>query len=167
MGYYSTVYWEFTPEADAEFQDLVKNSPKYRNFYTLHDILSEATRYVLKDGTITYFMRDVKWYYEESNFPGVDQFNQFLLKLGLNLPAHEMPYSFYRIGEEETDIEFKGNLQTCHVHLQRVLVGNKYEQPVKPVKSSLREEAAWMPLLAEKFSNDHEYYKPEDDELWK
>lgn len=157
MGYYSKVYWEFTPEADAEFHDLVRNSPKHSELYTLHDILSEANRYILQDGTITYFLRDAKWYYEHANFPGVDQFNQFLRKLGLNLPAYKMPYSFYRIGEEETDIEFMGNLQTCHVHLQRVLVGNKDEKPVKPF---LREEA-------EKFLNEHDYYKPEEDELWK
>ena len=157
MGYYSTVYWEFTPEADAKFHDLVQNSPKYSQFYTLHDILAEANRYVLKDGTITYSLHDVKWYYEDANFPGVEHFNQFLRNLGEGLPAHQMPYSFYRIGEEDSDIEFMGNMQTCHVHLRRTLIRYESDEPVKP---TLREEA-------EKFLNNHDYYKPEEDELWK
>lgn len=157
MGYYSTVYWEFTPEAEAEFQELVKNSPKYGHLYTLHDILLEADRFTLQDGTVTYFLSGVKWYYEDLHFPGVDDFNQFLRKLGDGLLSHKMPYSFYRIGEEESDIEFMGNMQTCHVHLQRVLVSNRNDKPVKP---ALREEAA-------KFLNDNNYYKPEEDELWK
>ena len=96
MGYRSDVYFAISKEA--------------RTMALLTDGLPSVLPNALVGSTATalyYEIRDVKWY---DSFPEVEEFYTFLSELDdLESPGVEPVYGYIRIGEDDQDVDFRGD----------------------------------------------------------
>lgn len=98
MGYYSNVKLITTKEGWQRIQQAVKQATPDDWRYTAND---ECTVPVCDGKYVLVEHEDIKWY--ENQFPEVDAFMRELKRFD----AEHIPYQFMRIGEDESDNEYR------------------------------------------------------------